>query len=197
MSSVQYSVSFETIKSPKIVWSQIWKYSHAGSRCNCVRHAKLCAPDSFAYANFPGLCKKRPADMHMTVHVCALVSKPTYMQHEYYILCLQRIPNSRTFPMSFMTCTYACKMIANMFRRSRAFNILHGRFCKGRTQLHMQMCPGGHNCIMQQRPGRHYCIFNNVLRIILHRGHNCMRHRLGTFFRFSKFPLYLKLWLIY
>ena len=86
------------------------------------------------------------------------------------------------------------KIMTNVFRRPRAFNLLHGRICKGRTQLHMQMCPGRHNCILQQHPSGHDCICkivrrtllicNNVLRLILHRGHNCMRHRLGTFFRF-------------
>ena len=99
---------------------------------------------------------------------------------------LQRIPNGRTFPVSFMTCT-------QLVRKWRTCREDQGRlmYCKdgfawGRTQLHMQMCPGGHNCIMHQRPGRpiayakpsggHYCICNNVLRILLHRGHNCMGH---------------------
>ena len=62
---------------------------------------------------------------------------------------------------------------------------------------------GGHNCICKcvradtialcssvradkiayaKPSGGHYCTCNNVLRIILHRGHNCMQHRLGTFF---------------
>ena len=77
--------------------------------------------------------------------------------------------------------------MANVFRRPRAFNLLQGRFCtgadttayanvSGRTQLHYAAASGRTRLHMQNRP-RHYCICNNVLRIVLHRGHNCMRHR--------------------
>ena len=63
----------------------------------------------------PGLCKNRPADMYMTEHICARVSEractePMYnfVPHEYSrILWLQLIPKGRTFPRSFMTCTYS------------------------------------------------------------------------------------------
>ena len=92
-----------------------------------------------------------------------------YMQHEYSrILWLQRIPNGRTFPMSFMTCTWLVK-------KWRTCSVDQGRlvyckdgFTRGRTQLHMQMCPGRHICIMQQRPGGHDCICKTVRRTHLH-----------------------------
>ena len=49
-------------------------------RCNCVRHAKS-APDTFAYMqSCPGLCKNRPVDMYMTVHVCARVSERAHTE---------------------------------------------------------------------------------------------------------------------
>ena len=127
---------------------------------NCVRHTILSTRDTFAYAIGPGLCKNCPVDMYMSVHVCARVSEgactePTYMQHEYSrILWLQQILKGRTFPMSLMTCTLACKM-ANVFHRPWAFYLLQGRFCKGADTTAHANVSGGHNFIMQQRPGGH------------------------------------------
>ena len=83
----------------------------------------------------------------------------------------------------------AGKKIAIMFRRPSAL-------FTARTVLH----GGGHNCICKcvqantialcssvrvdtianaKPSGGHYCICNNVPRIVLHRGQNCMRHRCG------------------
>ena len=165
---------------------------------NCVRHTILSTRDTFAYAIGPGLCKNCPVDMYMSVHVCARVSEgactePTYMQHEYSrILWLQQILKGRTFPMSLMTCTLACKMANMLFHRPWAFYLLQGRFCKGRTQLHMQMCPTdtislcssvrADTIVYAKSSGGHYCICNNVLRIVFPRGHKfCNTKTMSTY----------------
>ena len=57
----------------------------------------------------------------------------------------------------------ACKKMANVFRRPRAFNLLQGRFCtgadttayanvSGRTQLHYAAASGRTRLHMQNRP---------------------------------------------
>ena len=82
----------------------------------------------------------------------------------------------------------ACKNMANVLRRPQRCLI----YCKD------GFARGGQNCICKcvradtialyssvradtnayaKPSGGHYCICNNVIRIVLHRGHNCMRHR--------------------
>ena len=58
----------------------------------------------------PGLCKNRPVDMYMTFFMCArkracIYWTYTYVHHEYSRIFMIALPNGRTFPMSFMTCT--------------------------------------------------------------------------------------------
>ena len=119
------------------------------------------------------ICKTvRRTWLQMQSYVLRACMHWTNMQHEYSrILWLQRILNGRTFPMSFMTCTYlylACKKWRTSSIDQGHLIYCKDRFARGQTQLHMQMCPGGHNCIMQHRPGRHNCIFKIVRRTLLH-----------------------------
>ena len=84
--------------------------------------------------------------------------------------------------------------MASVFRRPRAFQLLQGRFLHGADtiayanvsgQTQMQntnaLCSSVRaDMIAYAKPsGGHYCICNNVLRIVLHRGRYCMRHRAG------------------
>ena len=88
----------------------------------------------------------------------------------------------------------ACKKnhMANVFRRPWVFNLLQGRFCtgadttayanvSGRTQNALCSSVRADTIAYAKPSGGHYCIWNNVLRIVLHRWHNCMRH-LTNFF---------------
>ena len=124
----------------------------AGVRCNCVRHATLSAPDTFAYAIVSGAMQK-PSGGH--VHVCARVLSEhactevtTYiMQHEYSrILWLQRIPKRPNISHVIYDMHLAGK------KKWWTFSDDQGGFT-ARTVLH----GGGHNCMCQW--------------------HNCMRHR--------------------
>ena len=59
----------------------------------------------------------------------------------------------------------ACKKNGERFCLS-AFNLLEGRFCTGADTT-----------AYAKPSGEHYCICSNVFQIVLHRVHNCMRHR--------------------
>ena len=112
----------------------------------------------------PGLCKNCPVDMNMTVHVFARLSKRECTQATYYAAWIfthydcSEYPTAEHFPCHSWHVLSLWKM-ANVFRRPRAF-ILQGRF-----RIH----EGIHNS------NANYSICKNVLRIVLHRGHNCMR----------------------
>ena len=114
----------------------------------------------------------------------------TYMQHEYSrIYDCSEYTTAEHFPMLFMICT---ELVKNKWRTC---SVDQGRsiYCKD------GFARGGHNYICKcvradtfalcisvradtiayAKPSRgHYCICNIVLRIVLHRGHACMRHRL-------------------
>ena len=147
--------------------------------CNTVRSGHFCICNCVR-----GYAKTvRRTCTWLYMYVCARVSERAFSEP---MIC--SIPNGWIFPMSSMTCT------KSFFFKWRTRSVDQGRliyckdcFARGRTQLHMQMCQGGHialcsgvraDTIAYAKPsGGHYCIRNNVLRIVLHRGHNCIRHR--------------------
>ena len=171
----------------KVIWKEpvcTPALKRAGVRCNCVRHAILSAPDTFAYA-FVSMQKPSGGHVHdyvyISVHALNLRTICSMNIHVFYDL--QRIPNGQTFSMSFMT----WQKMANVFRRPSAFNSLQGRFCTGAdttayanvswwTHLHYAAGIRADTVAYAKPSGGHYCICNTVLRIVLHRGHNCMRH---------------------
>ena len=58
--------------------------------------------------------------------------------------------------------------------------LLQGRFCTGAdttAYANVRRSVRADMIAYAKPSGGHYCICNNVLRIVLHRGHNCMRHR--------------------
>ena len=142
----------------------------APARCNCVRHAILSAPGTWAYT-IVSRAMQKPSGGH--VHVCARVSEhvctePTYTAWilTYFMIAAntQRLNISHVIHDTHLACT----KMANVFRRPRAFSLLQGRFCmgadttayanvSGRTQLHYAAASG-----------------RTQLHTLLHRGHNCM-----------------------
>ena len=131
---------------------------------NCVRHAILSAPNNFAYAIVSGAMQFKPSGGHVHDRTCKRACLYWTIRiaawiFTYFYYC------GETFPMSFMTCTFvfACKKMANVFRRPRAFNLLQGRFCtgadttayanmSGRTQSHYAAASGRTRLHMQDRP---------------------------------------------
>ena len=107
----------------------------------------------------PGLCKNRLVDMWMTVHVCPRISE-----------------RACTEPASTKGRLIYCK---DVFARGG-----HNCICKCVRADTVALCSSvrADTIAYYAKPsGGHYCICNNVLRIVLHRGHNCMRHRTFSF----------------
>jgi hypothetical protein len=149
--------------------SKLCENAVTGVRCNCVCHAILSALDTFAYAIVSGAMQKLSGGQVHDSTWYARVSEPactdpTYCSMNIHVFydCSDRIPNGRTFRMSTMTCTIACK------KNGGCLVYCKDGFAPWRTQLHMQMCPGGHNCTMQQRPGGHDCICKTARWTLLH-----------------------------
>ena len=145
-----------------------------GVRCNCVRHAILSTPDTFAYAIVSGVMQK-PSGGH--VHDCMMCARKracmhwtyTYAQHEYSRVFFMIAANTQQPNISHVIhdTHLACKM-ANVFRRPRAFNLLQERFFTGADTAAYANVSGGHNCMLQQRPGGHDCICKTVRVTLLH-----------------------------
>ena len=168
---------------------------------------QLCPPcKTFRSRQFcickPGLCKKPVSER---VHVLNL-----RMQHEYSrILWLHRIPTAEHFPFhSWHTLLLVKKCQTCSVDQGRLIYCMDGFALGG----HNCTCKSVRKCVRTDTiaicssvradtialcssvradtiayakvSGEHYRICDNVCWIILHRGHNCMRHRLGTFFRF-------------
>ena len=134
----------------------------------------------------PGLCKNRPADMYVTVRVSERAcTEPTYSMNIHVFYDCSGWPN---ISHVIHDMHLACK------KKWWTCSVDQGRLihCKD------GFARGGHNCICKcvrvdtialcssvrtdsiayaKPSGGHYCICNTVLRIVLHRGHNCMRHR--------------------
>ena len=146
----------------------------------------------------PGLCKTVRWSwctwctwLYMYVILCARVSEractePTYMQHEYSrIVWLQRPNISHVNHDMHLACKKNGKSVPSIkvveFTARTSF--LHGGDITAyanvswRTQLHDAAAARRTRLHNAKPSGEHYCICNNVLRILLHGGHNCMRHR--------------------
>ena len=105
--------------------------------------------------------------------------QPTYRQHGYSRISYDcsEYPTAEHFPYchSWHAISFKKFFFLNWerVRWPRAFNLLQGRFCTGRTQLHHAAASGRTRLHAKPSSG-HYWTWSNVLRIVLHRGNNCI-----------------------